>query len=98
MDFFSAAAAKSGADPCGICRSGVDRAAGLTDFSRACLAALVSIWTDRPGGARTLPMRSAAFSCHILGSLLAGRRCTSVHIKGNGVETGLAPSPAARLE
>src|SRR6202162_4260268 len=75
MAFFSDGS--PGADPCGTRRSGVDIAAGLTDFSRACLAAVVSISNVRPGGST-----SAAFSSHILGLLMAERRCTSVHTKG----------------
>src|ERR1700675_2009573 len=72
-----------GADPSDTRRSGlagvagVDIAAGLTDFSRACLAAVVSISNVRPGGSI-----SAAFSSCILGLLMAERRCTSVHTKG----------------
>src|SRR5450631_3149301 len=62
MDFFSGADGTSGAAPCGLCRSGVDNAAGLTDFSRAWLVALfsIAISLDRPSGAmsaaRLLPI------------------------------------------
>src|ERR1700730_13073867 len=78
MAFFSEGT--PGAGPCGTRRSGavwVESAAGLTDFSRACLPALVSISIDRPSGAT-----SAAFSSHILGLFMAERRCTSVHTRG----------------
>src|SRR2546429_9970596 len=73
---FSSGGAREG-DPWGTRRSGVagvESAAGLTDFSRACLAAVVSISSVRPGGST-----SAAFSSHSLGLLMAERRCTSVH-------------------
>jgi hypothetical protein len=49
--------------------SPAESAAGLTDFSRACLAAVVSM--NRPGGAG-----STAFSDHILGLLAIGGRST----------------------
>src|ERR1700687_1674781 len=84
MAFFSEGI--PGADPCGTCGSGagwVESAAGLTDFSRACLAAVVSISNVRPGGST-----SAAFSSHILGLLMAERRCTSVHAKGMSYGSG----------
>src|ERR1700682_733615 len=84
MAFFSEG--MPGAAPCGTCRSRagwVDIAAGLTDFSRACLAAVVSISNVRPGGST-----SAAFSSHILGLLMAERRCTSVHAKGMSYGSG----------
>src|SRR6266849_4178488 len=84
MAFFSEGT--PGAGPCGICRSGagwVESAAGLADFSRACLAAVVSISNVRPGGAK-----STAFSSHILGLLMAERRCTSVHTKGMSYGSG----------
>src|SRR6266403_458848 len=74
------------ADPCGTRRSevaGVDSAAGLTDFSRACLAAVVSISSVRPGGST-----SAALSSHSLGLLMAERRCTSVHTEGRSWGSG----------
>src|ERR1700675_165176 len=78
-----------GADPSDTRRSGlagvagVDIAAGLTDFARACLAAGVSISNVRPGGST-----SAAFSSHILGLLMAERRCTSVHTGGTSHGSG----------
>src|SRR6267143_2346777 len=84
MAFFSEGT--PGADPCGTRRSGVagvDSAAGLTDFSRACLAAVVSISNVRPGGST-----SAAFSSHSLGLLMAERRCTSVHTEGMSYGSG----------
>src|SRR5437660_9419533 len=74
------------ADPCGTRRSGVagvESAAGLTDFSRACLAAVVSISSVRPGGST-----SAAFSSHSLSLLMAERRCTSVHTEGMSYGSG----------
>src|SRR6266478_4596385 len=84
MAFFSEGT--PGADPCGTRRSGVagvESAAGLTDFSRACLAAVVSISSVRPGGST-----SAAFSSHSLGLLMAERRCTSVHTEGMSYGSG----------
>src|ERR1700674_1646478 len=81
MAFFSDGS--PGADPCGTRRSGVDIAAGLTDFSRACLAAVVSISNVRPGGST-----SAAFSSHILGLLSAERRFALVHTKGMSYGSG----------
>ena len=71
MDLCSGAEGTTGADLCGIRRSGVDSATGLTDFSWACLVAVVSI--DCPGGAA-----SAALSSHIVSLLMAGgyaRKC-----------------------
>src|SRR6202795_3141295 len=82
MAFFSEGT--PGAGPSGTCRSGADSAPGLTDFSRACLAAVVSISNVRPGGST-----SAAFSFHILGLWMAERRCTSVH--GRGMSHGSGP-------
>src|ERR1019366_4911456 len=75
MAFFSGAEGTTRADTCGITRSGVDSTAGLTDFSWACLAALVSIdlSIDRPGGAAR-----AASSSNSLGLLMArgdARQC-----------------------
>src|SRR5258708_23767864 len=84
MAFFSEGI--PGADPCGTRRSGVaggESAAGLTDFSRACLAAVVSISSVRPGGST-----SAAFSSHSLGLVMAERRCTSVHTEGMAYGSG----------
>src|SRR5438876_159005 len=73
------------AGPCGTRRSGVPgvEGAGLTDFSRACLAAVVSISSIRPGGST-----SAAFSSHSLGLLMPERRCTSVHTEGMSYGSG----------